>query len=137
MVGSGAVKFDPLDLPDEVASFLSERHLATLTVVRPDGSPHVSPVGATWDAASVQARVITRAGSVKARLVAASPGTPVAICQVDGGRWLTLYGAATVTDDPLAVRAAESRYETRYRPPRPRPDRVVIEIAVDRIIGRA
>ncbi len=130
------MQFDPSDPPDELSRFLTERHLATLTVVRPDGSPHVSPVGVTWDPDAVRARVITRSGSVKAKLIAASPGTPVAVCQVDGGRWLALHGPATVTADPLAVRAAEARYEARYRRPTPRPDRVVIEIAVDRIVGR-
>ena len=37
--------------------FLTERHLATLTTLRTDGSPHVVPVGVTYDAASRTARV--------------------------------------------------------------------------------
>lgn len=137
MLGCRAVVFDADDLPPEVTDFLTERHLATLTVVRPDGSPQVSPVGVTWDGERRLARVITWADSVKARLVAANPATPVAVCQVDGGRWLTLYGRATVTDEADAVRTAVGRYAERYRPPKERSDRVVIEIAVDRLVGRA
>ena len=41
---------DPRDLPAEALTFLAERHLATLTTLRPDGSPHVVAVGFTWDA---------------------------------------------------------------------------------------
>ena len=33
-----------------VLDFLTERHLATLTTLRPDGTPHVVPVGFTYDA---------------------------------------------------------------------------------------
>lgn len=129
--------YDPHDLPDEATIFLQERHLATLTTLRPDGSPHVVAVGFTWDAEAGLARVITFAPSRKARNVLAAPGSRAAVCQVDGGRWLTLEGTATVTDDPVRVAEAVRRYTERYRPPGQRDDRVAIEIAVDRILGRA
>jgi hypothetical protein len=35
---------DPTHLTPEVLGFLAERHLASLTLVRPDGRPHVTPV---------------------------------------------------------------------------------------------
>lgn len=122
-------------LSDDVLQFLTERHLATLTVLRPDGTPQVTPVGVTYDAEASLARVITWADSYKARCVAGRPGSPVAVCQVDGRRWLTIYGRATVTDDPSRVREGVDRYRERYRPPKERDDRVVIEIAVDRLVG--
>lgn len=131
------VEYDQDELPTEVLSFLEERHLATLTTSRADGSPQVTPVGVTYEPASRTARVITWAASHKARNVARRPGQPVAVCQVDGGRWLTIYGRATVTDRPEPVAEAVRRYTQRYRPPKERADRVVIEIAVDRIVGRA
>jgi PPOX class probable F420-dependent enzyme len=131
------VVFDLDDLPREVSDFLSARHLATLTVVRDDGSPQVTPVGVTWEPEARLARVITWADSVKARLLAERPDRPVAVCQVDGARWLTLYGTARVRDDAGPVAEAVARYAERYRPPKERPDRVVIEIAVERIVGRA
>ena len=127
---------DPRTPPPEVTTFLTERHLATLTTLRPDGTPHVVAVGFTWDADAQLVRVITFAPSRKARNVAANPGGPAAVCQVDGGRWLTLEGTATVTDDPTRVAEAVRRYSERYSPPRDREDRVVIEIAVERIMGR-
>jgi hypothetical protein len=81
-------------------------------------------------------RVITWAGSRKARNVAERPGSPAAVCQVDGGRWLSLEGTATVTSDPERVAMAVARYTERYREPKQRDDRVVIEIAITRIMGR-
>ena len=37
--------------------------------------------------------------------------------------------------DGDAVAEAERRYAERYKPPRPNPERVVIEVAVDRVMG--
>jgi PPOX class probable F420-dependent enzyme len=128
---------DPSDLANEVVTFVTERHLATLTTMRADGTPHVVAVGFTWDPEEQLVRVITWAGSRKARNVAQAQGSPAAVCQVDGGRWLTMEGRATVTSDPERVAIAVERYAGRYRQPKVRDDRVVIEIAVDRVLGRA
>ena len=127
---------DLADLGDDLLTFLAERHLATLTTLRPDGTPHVVPVGVTYDAETRLARIITSGTSAKARHV--REGQPrVAVCQVEGRRWVTLEGAAVVRDDHEAVAEAERRYAERYRQPRVNPARVVIEIAVDRILGNA
>lgn len=132
-----AERFDPTDLPAEVQEFLRERHLATLTTLSPSGDLQVTPVGFTYQPEHTLARVITWATSVKAKNVAASPGGKVAVSQVDGGRWLTLYGTATLGTSPASQHEGVTRYAERYREPKVRDDRVVIEIAVDRIIGRA
>lgn len=126
-----------LDLTDSALAFWHEWHLCTLTTLRPDGSPHVVPVGATLDPAAGLARVISSRGSRKVRnVLAAGPdGLRVALCQVDRARWSTLEGRARIVDTPDAVADAERRYAERYRPPRANPQRVVIEIAVDRILG--
>lgn len=116
-------------------AFVRERHLATLTTLRADGSPHVVPVGFTFDPERAVVRVITWATSVKTGH--ARHGGRAAVSQVDGGRWLTFEGVVSVTDEPPAVAAAVSAYAERYRPPKERPDRVVIEIRVDRVLGRA
>lgn len=127
-----------MELQDErVVQFCRERHLATLTTLRADGTPHVVPVGVTLDPAAGLARVITSGTSSKARHVAAAgaEGAPVAVCQVDGRRWLTIEGRAVVRSDPESVAEAVRRYAERYRTPRPNPARVVIEIAVTRLLG--
>ena len=125
---------DPHDPGPELLQFLTERHLATLTTLRADRSPHVVPVGVTYDAATGTARVITSGASAKARHV--RDGQPrVAVCQVDGRRWVTLEGTAVVRDDAGSVADAVARYAQRYRQPRVNPARVVIEISVDRILG--
>lgn len=129
--------FDPADLPPQVEAFLAERHLATLTTLRPDGTPHVVPVGFSWDPTARIARVITFAASRKARNLLARPASPAALSQVDGGRWLTLEGRATVTSDADRVAEALRRYAQRYRQPSERADRVAIELAVTRVLGRS
>ncbi|MER7847678.1 TIGR03618 family F420-dependent PPOX class oxidoreductase [Kitasatospora sp. NPDC096077] len=130
---------DPRDLDEAFLAFWRERHIATLTTTRPDGTPHVVPVGVTFEPATATARVITSRTSRKARNVAAAgaDGLRVAVCQVDRARWSTLEGVAVLRELPEQVADAERRYAERYRPPRENPDRVVIEIAVERVLGRA
>ncbi|MDP9093876.1 MAG: pyridoxamine 5'-phosphate oxidase family protein [Actinomycetota bacterium] len=116
-------------------AFVAERHLGTFASVRPDGTLHVTPVGFTWDPEQALARVITSGSSRKARN--AVLGGPVAICQVDGRRWLTMEGTPSVRCDPDAVAAAVLRYAQRYRTPRVNPARVAIEVRVTRLLGSA
>ncbi|MDH4144193.1 MAG: PPOX class F420-dependent oxidoreductase [Acidimicrobiia bacterium] len=127
-------RLDPTDLPAPARDFLAERHLATLTTARADGTPQVTPVGFTYEPARRLARVITFRSARKVANLAA--GGHVALCQVDGARWLTLEGHATVHDGAARVDEAVARYAARYRTPGPRPDRVVIEIEVERVYGR-
>lgn len=125
---------DPARLPDEVLAFLAERHLATLTTLRPDGTPHVVAVGFTYDPAARLARVITNRTSRKVANVRS--GGRAAVCQVDGPRWLSLEGPAAVREEPEAVAEAVRRYAGRYRQPGENPARVAVEIAVERVLGR-
>lgn len=117
--------------------FWEERRICFLATQRPDGTPHLVPVGATWDAATGTARVIARRSTRKVRnVLAAGPDARVAISQVDGRRWSTLEGPARINDDQEAVADAVARYARRYqRTPQPQPDRVVIEVTVVRVLG--
>lgn len=124
-----------LDSP-AVHDFWRERHLCTLTTLRADGSPHVVPVGATLDAVARLLRVTASRTSAKVRHVLAG-AQRVAVCQVDGPRWCTVEGMAVVRDDPESVAEAERRYAERYRQPRPNPQRVVLEVAITRMLGSA
>ncbi len=126
---------DPSALPKPLLAFLRERHLATLTTLRPDGTAHVVPVGFTYDPEGRMVRVITGGSSRKARNLSA--GGRAVVCQVDGRRWATLEGAAVVRSDGAAVARGVAAYAERYRVPRESPQRVVIEVRVDRVMGRA
>ncbi|MFF9215197.1 pyridoxamine 5'-phosphate oxidase family protein [Streptomyces viridosporus] len=121
------------------AAFWRERQVCFLATRRPeDGTPHLVPVGVTYDPETRVARVISDARSKKVRNVRRSaPGTVVAVSQVDGRRWCTLEGPAVVRDDAESVAEAERRYAERYRQPRVNPNRVVIEITVTRALGTA
>jgi PPOX class probable F420-dependent enzyme len=120
-------------LTNDAIAFLTERHLAMLTTLRADNSPHVVAVGFTFDPKTHIARVITTGGSQKA--VNADRGEVAVLSQVDGARWLSLEGRASVNRDSDAVRDAELRYAQRYRTPRENPRRVVIEVQVERVLG--
>jgi PPOX class probable F420-dependent enzyme len=120
----------------EVLTFLTERHLATLTTLRTDGSPHVVPVGFTFDPETRLARVITSGESVKARN-AGRPGAVAALCQFERANWLTLSGPIRVDRDPAVVADAVRRYAERYRQPRENPLRVALIMNVTRILGHA
>ncbi|NIH85985.1 PPOX class probable F420-dependent enzyme [Amycolatopsis granulosa] len=121
---------------DELRAFWAERHLCLLTTLRPDGGPHVVPVGVTVDEDFTTARVICRRGSVKARNVRRGDPALAVVSQVDGRRWSSLEGTAVIREDPESVADAENRYAVRYhRRPAPHPERVVIEISIGRRLG--
>jgi PPOX class probable F420-dependent enzyme len=120
---------------EEMLAFLHEYHLASLTTLRADGSPHVVPVGFSYDPEMNVVRIITFPSSVKYKN--SLRGGRAVVSQVDGGRWLSLEGTVSGTNDPARVAAAVAGYAARYRDPKEREDRVAIEIAIDRVLGRA
>lgn len=119
--------------PDELLAFWTERHLLTLSTLRPDGRPHAVPVGVALDHDERCAWAITSGTSLKVRNLEAGTGL-LAACQVDGRRWSTLEGRGTVLRDPASVRRAEEQYAVRYRTPRVNPERVAVRIEVDRFL---
>jgi F420H(2)-dependent biliverdin reductase len=56
---------------------------------------------------------------------------------VDGRRWISFEGPARVRTDHESVAFAVALYAARYRQPRPNPNRVVLEITVERVLGSA
>ena len=84
-------------------------------------------------------RITTNDGSIKRknseRLTA--DGTPprAAVCQVDGGRWITLEGPITVSRDPEEIAEAVRRYARRYREPSENPSRVVLVMTPDKVMS--
>ena len=127
--------FHPEETTPAFVEFVTERHLAVLTLVRPNGRPHATPVGFTWDPENGLARVITWSGSVKTRILETS-SVAGSLCQVDGGRWVTLEGRCSVTAEPEACADGVARYAARYSPPKDRgSDRRVVIMAVEHILA--
>lgn len=129
-----------IHLTPEQLVFVLERHVATLTTMRPDGTPHVTPVAFGWQPDAGTAWLTSDDGSAKVRNIeaATSVGTPArgALCQVSGGRWLTLEGTLTVSRTADDVADAERRYARRYGAPlEPDPHRVVLRLVADRVLG--
>jgi PPOX class probable F420-dependent enzyme len=129
------MSFQSSDLTESQLEFIRENHLATLTTLRADGSPHVVPVGFTFDIETNIVRVITFAKSMKARH--AAQGGRAVVSQVDRGRWITLEGTVHLRTEADIVAKAVEAYAGRYRQPKVREDRVVVEITVDKVMGRA
>ena len=115
--------------------FWRERHLCTVTTLRPDGSPHVVPMGVVVDVDQGVAWAITSRTSQKVANLRSGTDPRVAVCQVDGRRWSTIEGIAEVRDDAEAVAEAVSRYAERYRQPRENPDRLALRITITSAIG--
>lgn len=127
------MSLDPRELPSPALDFMRERHLATLTTLRKDGSPHVVPVGFTWDDEAGVVRIITGGDTTKA--ANAMRGGRAVVCQVESWRWISLEGPVSVLVHPEPVADAVRRYAERYRQPRENPARVVLQIQVDRVLG--
>lgn len=125
-------------VPTKIRDFYDTYLINTLTTLRPDGRPHVVPVGVTLDTEQGCAWIITRAGSRKVRNIEAGQATPegarVAVCQVEGPRWSTIEGTARVVSDAASVARAVELYTARYRRPADNEQRVAIRIEVDRIV---
>lgn len=123
-----------IDPTPALRAFLTERHHGALATLRANGTPHVVPVGFTTSFVDGTAtvRVITFANAVKVANVRRDGRA--SITQIDGARWVTFEGAAVVRDDADTVAAAVAAYAGRYRQPKERTDRVVLEITVERIM---
>ena len=121
----------PALLSPDGLTFVTDRHLATLSTFGPDGGIHVVPVGFTYRDGVV--RIITSGTSQKVANLRRDPRATVS--QLDGPRWITLSGRARVLDDPESVALAVELYSGRYRVPRVNPLRVAIELEVDRVMG--
>ncbi|CAN5332833.1 F420-dependent biliverdin reductase [soil metagenome] len=113
--------------------FTTERHLATLSTLGPDGRLHVVPVGFTYRDGLV--RIITSGPSQK--VLNLRRDARATVSQVDAGRWLTLAGTARILEDPASVQLAVELYAGRYRQPQVNPLRVAIVIEVETVMGSA
>jgi len=115
------------------AEFLRERHLGTLSTISSRGGIHAVPVGFTFHDGIV--RIITSRTSQKVRNVLRDETATVSA--VEGARWISFQGTASVHDDPAEVASAVALYAGRYRQPRENPQRVTIHLVPTRLMGSA
>lgn len=120
-------------LTDAALEFLREYHLGTLATLGRHDRIHAVPVGFTYEDGVV--RIIGSRGSQK--FLNAERSGRGAVCSVDRARWISFEGTATVLDDPDAITHAVALYAARYRQPRANPQRVVLELQVERVLGSA
>jgi PPOX class probable F420-dependent enzyme len=118
-------------LTDVGEQFVTDYHLATLSTLARDESIHVVAVGFTL--VDGIARIITSGPTQKVRNLRRDPRASIG--QVEGARWLSLAGRASILEDAASVDHAVALYTARYRAPRPNPLRVVIAIEVDKLMG--
>ncbi|MBW9111177.1 PPOX class F420-dependent oxidoreductase [Microbacterium ureisolvens] len=121
------------ELSEAGLEFVRERHIGTLSTLAPWGGIHAVAVGFTLHEGVL--RIITSRDSQKVRNVRRD-GTAT-VSQVDGARWLSFQGTATVHEDPDEVALAVSLYAERYRQPRVNPLRVTILLTPTRLMGSA
>ncbi len=127
--------FSSKQIVPELIDFINERHLSILTLVRPDGRPHSTPVGFMWDNESEEVKIITWSGSLKTRLLE-KENLVGSVAQVDGGRWVTFEGVCSVSSNPDVCEDAIARYAKRYSPPKDRgADRRVIVMTVSQVLA--
>jgi PPOX class probable F420-dependent enzyme len=118
-------------LTDTAQTFVTERHLATLSTLAADGTVHAVPVGFTVK--DGVARVIASGSSQKVRNVRLRGHATIS--QYDGPTWITLIGTGRVLDDAESVAEAVALYAERYRQPGENPERVAILIDIAKVMG--
>jgi PPOX class probable F420-dependent enzyme len=124
------------ELSGRQEAFLREGHIAVVTTLRGDGSPHSTVV---WiDGADGEVRFNTARGRAKERHLLVD--SRIAITVVDAGdfhRWLTVEGRAILVDEGAAEHI--DALAVRYMGPGAEPisgrgeQRVIVRVAADRI----
>lgn len=117
-------------------AFLREAHLAVVTTLRADGSPHSTVV---WiDCADGDVLFNTARGRAKERHLIAD--SRVAVMTIDGGdfhRWLAVDGRATLVDQGADehIQALADRYQggVPVRPASRGAGRVIVRVRPERI----
>jgi len=96
-----------------VRAFLAEPRYAVLATIGASGTPHLTAIWYELEEDSVLMN--TAAGRVKHRNLQRDPRA--SICIVDGERYVTLSGLATLIDDQAQAQADDLRLARRYDGP--------------------
>ena len=90
-----------MNLDDRKLGFVAAHHWGVLAAVQPDGRPHLSNVGYSFDAERRLFRVSVTADRVKTRLLAADPRVTLHVASKDFWTWVAVEGTAELT--PVAA----------------------------------
>jgi len=100
--------------PQEMESFLSEKNLARVATVRPDNSPHVTPVWYLWENNELLIPIVK--GSVKESNIRRNNKVAVAIdSDTSPHRAVIIEGTATIEGE--LGREIERRFHQKYIKP--------------------
>lgn len=100
-------------LTPAVRAFLDERRYAAIATLNESGAPQLT---AMWyELQGDEVLMNTAAGRLKHRNLQRDPR--MTLCVVDGERYVTLYGRATLNDDQVQAQADDLRLSLRYDGP--------------------
>jgi PPOX class probable F420-dependent enzyme len=126
---------------DRAVAFVREHHQAVLHTFRADGSPQMSPVACSVDAAG-RVVVSTRETAVKTRNLRRDPRASLCVLS-DGfaGEWIQVDGSATIVSLPDAMEPLVDYYRSirgehpdwdEYRAAMERERRVLVRVDLER-----
>ncbi|HWU37410.1 MAG TPA: PPOX class F420-dependent oxidoreductase [Candidatus Acidoferrum sp.] len=119
-------------LTPPVRAFLDEPHYAVIATINESGMPHLTAI---WYALQGDEVLMnTAAGRLKHRNLQRDPR--LTICVVEGERYVTLYGRATVIDDRAQAQADDLELARRYEGPEKAQERVPLIAAQHRVTIR-
>jgi PPOX class probable F420-dependent enzyme len=100
-------------LTDAVRAFLDEPRYAVIATINPSGMPQQTAIW--YEVQGDEVLLNTAAGRLKERNLRRDPR--LSLCIVDGERYVTLYGRATLIDDRDQTQADIKRLAIRYHGP--------------------
>jgi PPOX class probable F420-dependent enzyme len=115
-----------------VRAFLGEPHYAVIATINESGVPQLTAI---WYALQGDEVLMnTAAGRLKHRNLLRDPR--LSICVVDGERYVTLYGRATLMDDRAQAQADDLQLAVRYDGPEKVQERASVIAAQHRVTIR-
>jgi PPOX class probable F420-dependent enzyme len=124
---------------DEARAVVAKQHHAVLTTLRRDGTPQMSPVAATVDAAG-RVVVSTRKTAFKVRNLQRDPRVWLCVLSDDFyGRWIQIGGSVRIVELPEAMEGLVDYYRRMagehpdwddYRAAMEREQRVLLQVAL-------
>ena len=121
-------------LTEDQARLFLEPNMGVVATIRPDGTPHLTPVWVDWDGEYVLFN--TAEGRAKPRYIRRDPRVTVAVIDRENPyRYVSVTGTADIVPDE--GRAHINRLARRYRgedfPERPGEQRLIVKVRPERV----